>query len=670
MNQGSGQSSASAPRADARIARVVSAVLGCAVVAHVALSAAALTRFDAAVLFDNYVIVDAIIGVSFGACGWIITRYRPRNAVGWLLLAAGLGYATTAGLASALALDLVAEPLRAPVLTVTLAAWPAAITGLLPAALVLFPDGRPISAGWWVVLASCAAWAVCATLVFSTMTTPGFALAPGLVGYSPLRDPALYAAVDAAQIPLGVVAYGGAVAALVHRYRRGDDVLRRQLLWVVLAAIVVFGSFAFAPGAPVVPALALITAIPLAILIAIVRHRLLDIRLAVSRTLLYLSLAAIIIVVYTAIVVGTDQLLRTESNPTGALVAAIVVAVGFSPARSALHRLIDRLFYGSRDDPAETIRELGRHLDSASGIGVSLEAVCRSLRLPWATIVAEGATVAGWGDSAASGSSAAIELSDGAELHVGLRSGERSLDGRDEATLRLLGVPLGAAVTAARLATQLERSREEILVARREERERLRRDLHDGLGPSITAIVLKADAARRLLRTDAARSVELMGDVRLEATGLSMVVRQLIDALRPESLEHLGLVAAVEREARRLSTRADGERLDITIDMSAADAVDDIRSETAIFRIVAEALTNVSRHSHATSVEVTLSAQPGSVVLEVRDDGQGSDEPWTPGVGLTSMRERAAEVGGELEVRSSTTGTVVRASVPVGREQP
>jgi signal transduction histidine kinase len=245
-------------------------------------------------------------------------------------------------------------------------------------------------------------------------------------------------------------------------------------------------------------------------------------------------------------------------------------------------------------------------------------------------------------------------------VHAGTSVGQLAVGGgrlrrRDEEVLAELAGALAPAVQAARLRGDLQHSRERLVVAREEERRRLRRDLHDGLGPALAGLTLKLDAARNRLGDDPLLR-EMRGDVQATIAD----VRRLVDGLRPVPLDELGLTEALRRLVDGAPVSGPAVRLVTDGAESPAAAV-----EVAAYRIVQEALTNVLRHSGAGSCEVSVCAENGSLVVSVTDDGRGSGAAPNGGSGLETMRERAEELGGSLELLARTGGgTVVRAVLP------
>jgi signal transduction histidine kinase len=209
----------------------------------------------------------------------------------------------------------------------------------------------------------------------------------------------------------------------------------------------------------------------------------------------------------------------------------------------------------------------------------------------------------------------------------------------------------------------VQRSREQIVSAREEERRRLRRDLHDGLGPVLTGITFRADAAGNLLSTDPDRAAMLLRELRTSATEAIDDVRRLVYALRPPALDELGLVGALRRHVDQY----DSERPVVAVHAPESLPPLPAAVEVAAYRIALEALTNAVRHAGANRVEVHLSysrTPACGLLLEVTDDGPG-DGSWIAGVGLGSMRERIAELGGTVSAGPAGGGGRVSARLPL-----
>jgi signal transduction histidine kinase len=254
------------------------------------------------------------------------------------------------------------------------------------------------------------------------------------------------------------------------------------------------------------------------------------------------------------------------------------------------------------------------------------------------------------------------------ELRVAPRAGEAGLSPADQRLLDDLARQIGVAVSAARLTAELQQARERLVTAREEERRRLRRDLHDGLGPALAAQTLKVGSARHFLTRDAATADRLLGELERDIAAALQEVRRLVYDLRPPALDDLGLVGALRLLAAQYSGEVAGPQVAVEApELPPLPAA----VEVAAYRIAQEALANAVRHGRAGRCAVRLEVATGRagqpcLALEVADDGRGIAPEARGGVGLHSMRERAAELGGELRVeRGEGRGTHVRARLPL-----
>lgn len=389
--------------------------------------------------------------------------------------------------------------------------------------------------------------------------------------------------------------------------------------WLLLALLIVLTLFALDPLLPdSVLTIFPIALVPLSISVAILRHRLLDIRLVFSRSLLYLLLTAGVVGVYLAMVAALEQVLREQVALGPSVLATLLIAMGFNPVRVWLQHIVDRAVYGARQDPVRALAEVGARLGevgttSGTGLAGILEALCRVMRLPSAAIVLRGTQIVAYGEAPAALHATPLGQGDErlGELVVGLRSGEFRLDPSDERIIGLLAAPIAVAVHAGILAEELRRSRERVISAREEER------------------------------------------------------RRLVYDLRPPALDSMGLVGALREYATVLSRRADAAPLQVTVDAPEPMAELPAAVEVAAYRIVTEALTNVTRHSGASTAVVTLTMNPDTLHVGVHDDGANAGGDWRPGVGLTSIRERAAELGGRCTIRHDRGGGRVDVHLPL-----
>lgn len=572
-----------------------------------------------------FVIANVAMGFTLAVCGLLLARARHHNPIGWLLLGSGVAHA-----ASALAYPLNCAPGHH--------AWAVAASLLLPLTLLLFPTGR-LPGPWWQVLVWC--------LVV--------AMPPFVIGW------------PAAQL-VWILPAGAVLVSLVLRYRRGDEVLRRQLLWLVLALI--GNAVAFLPWLiRIGPGLMLImpALVPIAITIAILRYRLLDVRLAVSRALLYLVLTVGVIAVYSGLVLLVGQALNLKAHLGVAALVAVAVALLFNPLRVRLQPVLDRILYGQRRDPVRALSHLSARLDAEMGsLDDLLTAVRDALQLPYAAFRLRGREVAASGSAAGVLEVIPLAASGAAsgELVIGVRPGQSRLGGQDVHVLSVLAIPLGVALRATMLSEELQQSRERIVAAREEERRRLRRDLHDGLGPTLSGVAYATDAARNLARSDPDTAVDLLVRLRGDIGDAIVEIRRLVEGLRPPALDELGLVGALHREAERLSYQDGGRPLTVSVDAPSDMPELPAAVEVAAYRISAEALNNAAKHSGAENVRVRITVGE-ELLIQVQDDGTPGPNGWLPGVGMASMSERAAEVGGRCEAHPGPDGGNVEAVLPL-----
>jgi signal transduction histidine kinase len=620
-------------------------------------------------LVDTYTLTNIVIGGGFVFSGSLIAWFRPTNAVGWLFLVCGIAHLVTpvTGLSAVYGASVGWPELSTRVLSTVFSVWLFGIGGLFPLALLLFPDGRLPSPRWRPL-----AWAIVVFSVFTFVTwvladegaAPGRAttsiLSIGLV----LPEP-----VAIASSLLGASFFVASIASLVVRFARGDDVVRRQLLWVILAvvAMLVLNSQRWLTGDGPILLLLSFALVPAAIAIAIVRHRLLDIRLVLSRTLLYVLAVSALIAVYAGIVAGSSLLVPAEADRGVAIAAAVVVAVGFNPLRVALQRVIDRAFYGSRADPAGTAARIGAELAGDDDLPDLIENARSALRLPYLALRRTGSDDQfEAGRREAEGRVAELGLVHRGvpvgSLIVGLRRGESVLHDDDRRTLELIASPLTIALQALALGEQVQAARVAVVEAREQERVRLQRDLHDGVGPVLTGIALTLDAASNLSDSDPVEARSLVDGVRQDVRGALDDVRRLVYGLRPIELDELGLVAALRQRIPAAVTVGDRE-IRFAIEASALPYLSPA-VELAAFRIVTEAVSNVSRHSSATACSVDVRASDGALHVLVVNDGE-VPRAWAPGVGVRSMSERAEELGGRAHAGPVDGSWRVEATLPI-----
>ena len=482
--------------------------------------------------------------------------------------------------------------------------------------------------------------------------------------------------------------FGSCVAAQVFRYARvSGPVERLQIRWVLCAVALRFVynvAFVATPlgslrdettsrglatyAAVMAVSYAVAAALPAAIAVAIVRHRLFDIDVVISRTLVYGVLTAFVIATYALVVGGVGALWRGGGSVALPLLATGLVAVAFSPLRERVQRRVNRLVYGERHDPYGVLSRLGRQLAGVvrpeAVAPAVVEAVARALKASYVAVDIGGAVVASTGVAAAG--AARFPLQHRGETVGDLVVSGPELSTGDRRLLADLAGQSGAALYAAqesartrRLAADLQRTREDLVAAREEERRRLRRDLHDSLGPALSGQALTIEVARSMLATDPSAADGLLRDLTAQSKETLAEVRRLARQLRPPVLDELGLAAALAD----LRERYRPQGLDLTVDVAPLPELP-AAVEVAVYRIVREALTNVVRYAGARTCVVSLALDGAALTVSVVDDGRGIGAS-PAGVGMASMRERAEELGGALAVDSSPRGTTVAARLPL-----
>jgi two-component system NarL family sensor kinase len=625
---------------------------------------------------------EVAVAGSFSVTGALLVGNERARRIGWLLLTIGLCSALYTSSVSWTAYVLGGDE-RAPlppgadlaVVTAWITAWAWFPSWLLVSAVLpqVVPEGRPLAGPWWRIPLVAAA-GVGVIGVVALMVAPG-----DLGFFTAIDNPVGVPALERVLEPLGAVVVGGvgllvvaALASVVVRAVRADGVERRQVGWFGYAVAVVVVVILVAPS-PWANAVVLL--VPAGIAVASLRYRLYDLDLLVNRTLVVGLLLAGAAVMYVALVAWVGALVGTSDGAVP-FVAAFAVALAFHPARIRLQRFVDRLFHGLRGDPYALLRDLDRSLREADSPRAALAGaaalVQRGLRLPGVALVVP---LPGGGRAREqSGMLPDAPVLIPLELH-GQQVGELVVAPRDaragdlaDADVRVLHAlagPLASAAYALRLSGDLEESRRRLLAAREDERRRLRRDLHDGLGPQLAGVVMGLDVVRSTLaRGDTTRAEELALTASEQARTAVADVRRLVQGLRPPALDDLGLVGAL----RATGPAAVGDGPTVTVDVHGDLEALPAAVEVAAYRIVSEALTNAVRHSGAGAIDVVLHVAPDADALEVRveDDGAGIRPDAVRGVGLASMHERAAELGGWCTVVRSGRGTEVRAHLPFG----
>ncbi len=568
----------------------------------------------------------------------------------------------------------------------------------LNALFYLFPDGH-FSPRWsWIPLTLLAVVMVFislpASIPFSFNNLPGW-----MIGI------------------LMIAGWAMAIYAQVYRYRKVSGFSQRQQTkWVVYGLVmsILAGLVLSLPGiiqpslnasntlyglldnGPIPGLLNLF--IPISVGIAVLRYRLWDIDPIINRTLVYGLLTALIVGIYVATVSGLGLVFEQHASGLVPVFATALVAVLFQPIREGLQRSINHLMYGERDDPYRVLTKLGQRLETAlraeNMLPGIVETVAHSLKLPRVALTFK--------DKQGDFQIAAVFPTDGVpsripdqadclilpltfqqetigQLVLEPRDPDERFSPQDQKLLADLAKQIGIAVHSIRLTDELrhlnidlQQSRERLVLAREEERRRIRRDLHDGLGPTLAALALSAGSMADLAATRPMTAAHLAQEMQQEIRASIADIRQLVYELRPPALDELGLVAAIRDRVAQIAAHIEegklgsGDGLDIQVDAPDSLTALPAAVEVAAYRIVLEALTNVVRHAQAHHCTISVYRSQQALEIVVRDDGIGISANGNSGVGLFSMRERANELGGTFTITPLPEGgTQVQASLPI-----
>jgi signal transduction histidine kinase len=618
----------------------------------------------------------AIAAVATIGVGFVLATRRAGNPIGWLLLANGAVVAAVALADSYARYGVLAEPGALPggawAVLVEERIWPL-LFAFVGAIAWVFPDGRLPSRRW-------RPWGIAAALCFAGATVLSFLSeerfdAPFADVGSPLPQLS-WSAVRAALMLGALAGLVGGVLAVRTRFRRSSGVERLQLKWLVYAAALVpavvavcviesavFGGTGKATEVAIVIAL---TAVPVAIGIAVMRYRLYEIDRLINRTLVYGGLSAGLAAVFAAVALSLGVAIGSGSTlPTAA--ATLAVALLFGPLRSRMQQLVDRRFAPARYTGLRTVERYledlraGREPPEATGAMLAAALDDPDLQLlfwlPGAGVHVDAA-----------GRVVELEGSDRARTPVRRGSFPLATVVHDSALadqpdlLESVIERAGLAIEIARLRVEVRRqladveaSRTRIVTAGYAERRRLERDLHDGAQQRLVSIGLALRHLQGQLPAASAYA-QALDDTVAELARAIEELRELARGVRPAGLDD-GLASALRELAARSRLRTSVEATD--------DRFDD-RVETAAYFVASEALANAGKYAQASRVAVSAARHNGSLVVSVRDDGVGGAVA-SEGSGLTGISDRVAALGGRLTVVSPPgEGTVVTAELPCG----
>lgn len=641
-------------------------------------------------------LVSSIIStLSFALLGTLIFLYRSENRVGWLSLS--IAFALSASVSMDLyAMCGFAEIIAAPGNDIV--AWLLYSHGILfviPIVVLLpmlFPTGRFLSPRWrWAFVISLIGLIVTGTLLglspnFDNNSFYVFPMAnPFALSGFPLWWQAFF--IDARQwvfITMRLLA----IASIMVRFWRSEGDERQQIKWLAYFLATTFGIAVFFFNIPatffnidnfgtiwfdIIIGLAFV-GIPFVIGIAIFKYRLYDIDLIINRTLIYGGLTLMVIALYSLIVVGSSRLFQTTDNLLSSLLATGLIAILFQPARERLQQAVNRLMFGQRDDPYAVLAQLSQQLQTTAvpteTLTTIVHTIANSLKLPYVAIelTDQAAQIGQAFVGTPVGKTAAFPLQYQNEtvgrLLISPRSANESFTSQEQQLLDNIAAQTAPVASATRLTMALQRSRERLVLTREEERRRIRRDLHDGFGPTMATLTLKLDMVLELLTADnAPAALKHVQQLKGQTQHLISDIRKLVYELYPSVLDELGLLESLRIHVAQMRGT---NNLSVSIEAS-PNPLPNLPAaiEVAAYRIVLEAITNVFRHAQATRCMACLEAKNGRLTLTITDDGIGLPDTFRQGVGLASVRERAEELGGRCKIGSSKEGgTQITAVLP------
>ena len=514
-----------------------------------------------------------LVLLTCAAVGALIASRRPQNAVGWIFCVSTLVWGLGALMQEYAVYALITAPGSLPggALIGVIGGWAVGIGLylLLTFLLLLFPDGRLPSPRWRILARLIGGLLIIWTLATllaptnSSQADPRLADIPNPIGVSALSE--LFDLLTAV-IPLALLATVIAcVVAVILRFRRARGDERQQLKWFAYGAgvttllLIVIAILVFLNnGAPSALFYLAAVCIPISAGVAILRYRLYDIDILINRTLVYGALTISVVGVYVFVVGYLGAFFRTESNLLISLIATGVVAILFQPLRGWLQRGVNRLTYGQRDEPYVVVAQLGRRLESIPApeamLPAIIETVAQALKLPYAAIALKRGdelhteAVYGTPVEAALTLPLVYQAETIGQLTLGPRQRGETFTPADRRLLEDLARQIGVAAHAVQLTTDLQRSRERLVTTREEERRRLRRDLHDGLGSALTSLMFKLDATDTLLDRDLPAARSLLAETRGQMQASITDIRRLVYDLRPPTLDEWGLVDALREQ--------------------------------------------------------------------------------------------------------------------------
>jgi signal transduction histidine kinase len=642
-------------------------------------------------------VLNVVVNLAAISFGIVLASRRRGNAIGWMFLGAGLALAVgTFGTAYGVH-ALVVDPGSLPAgrLLAWLGSWPGLIAlGTLPFLFLLFPTGHVLSRRWRPV-----AWFVGCAFLPATATIIIFSVGAWTHPYNQPSSGSNFPFLFVFILPI-VTALLLSLVALVVRFRRSTGDERLQLKWFVTAATLVVAAFIpgfFSSSSSPAPLISVLQSLALvflfsAIVIAVLRYRLYEIDVVISKAVVYGVLAAFFTAVYLAVVVGIGATIGSKRNPFLTILAAAVIALAFNPVRNWAKRFANRIVYGDRATPYEVLSEFSERMAGTYSQEDVLPRMARILcegtgaarAQVWLRIGNEIRPATSWGEPGGNDRTVPVideDLPAMAEVskavavrHQGdvlgaltvTKPPNEPLTAAEGKLVDDLAAQAGLVLRNVRLTeelranlNELRASRQRIVAAQDSERRRLERNIHDGAQQQLVALTVKLRLLEQIADRDPAQTKALATELQAESTGALENIRDLARGIYPPLLADKGLATALESQARKaavpVSVEADG------IGRYPEDA------EAAVYFSCLEGLQNVAKYADASRAVIRVSHADGELSFEVEDDGRGFDsEGTTYGTGLQGIADRLAALDGTLEVRSTPgAGATLRGRVPV-----
>lgn len=651
---------------------------------------------------DPFTLLIVLSVATYTATGAVLASRVPHNPIGWLFLVIGLGLLFGGATAEYATYAIITEPGTLPAgdWAAWINNWSFVIAGLIPIVLIVFPTGRPPSARWrWVL------WAIAGTLaclILDAMFRPvAIELNRGVTVPNPTGIEGLASALTAGAWIFGLLLAAesiAAVAALVIRFRRADEEERQQVRWIAVAAAlagvfliaVLITSIGLQPGqsrfvndlAFLVFFLCLSVGIPGAVAVALLKYHLYDLDLVVKKTVLYVTVAGLLLIAFVAAAVVVGGVFGRSQR--AAVIAAAAIGIAFWPALRIARRVADRIVYGGRATPYEVLTTFGRRMsetyatDDVVGRTAQLlaSATGAARATVWLRVGREIRPAGTWPSDHAPGASLPSDgedlpmlPADWAEpvrdrgellgaLAVTMPANDPIGPGRQR-LIRDLADQAGLALRNVRLIEELRASRQRLVAAQDEGRRRLERNIHDGVQQQLVAIAVKLRLADGMIERDPARAHDAIAALQDDVSAALEDLRDLARGIYPPLLADQGLRAALEAQAQKATTP-------IRVEAGSVGRYPrDI--ESTVYFCALEAMNNIAKYADASAASVSIEQTDGVLRFVVRDDGRGFDpRAAVGGTGLQGMTDRLEAVGGSLLIESAIgVGTTVIGTVPV-----